>query len=480
MNSRILSILAIISSVVALCCTSAYAAPSINYQGYLTSPSGAAVNASVPMVFNLYDAVTGGNVIHTETQTVTVSNGIFNVELGIATALTAAFNISYSYWLGVTVGGDAEMTPRRPLMASPLAVYALGAESAESLAASASVDGSQITGTISTATLPAASLTGTLATAQIADASVTAAKLASNGCTGGQILKFNGAAWVCSADDNSARTLANEGAGAGIYDTANSTPSTAFLRTITGGTGGLSVTENANTISLENTLTGTNVGTGAPIYAGKDGTNLNFRSLKPGGNINFMWNATELTIAAVTPNFTGPLVGDVTGTQTATVVGTVGTVSATNVAAGANLANAATSANTANAIVKRDPSGNFTAGTITAVGDVKLGNTGQYFAPGSVDRVSIVRGIVLGNGTRFNGGGFTVARTAGAPTGDYTITFTAAFTDQPALTVSNVGSPGVIVTCTTTVLTINSFRVQTYVGGALSNQDFSLIAIGGR
>ena len=132
------------------------------------------------------------------------------------------------------------------------------------------------------------------------------------------------------------------------------------------------------------------------------------------------------------------------------------------------------------------PAGNLGLGTSTPAaaldvrGDVKLGSTGQFFAPGSVDKVSIVRGLVLFDGTRFNGTGFTVARTAGAPTGDYTITFTTPFTDQPALTVSPVTSAGTIVTCTTVVLSINSFRIQTYVGGALSNQTFSLIAIGGR
>jgi len=65
-------------------------------------------------------------------------------------------------------------------------------------------------------------------------------------------------------------------------------------------------------------------------------------------------------------NFTGNLLGDVTGTQGATVVSTVSGVSAANVASGANAANAATNANTASTIVKRDGSGNFSAGTITA------------------------------------------------------------------------------------------------------------------
>jgi len=64
-------------------------------------------------------------------------------------------------------------------------------------------------------------------------------------------------------------------------------------------------------------------------------------------------------------NFTGSLAGDVTGTQGATVVGTVGGASAANVATGANAANSATSANTASTIVKRDGSGNITVGTVT-------------------------------------------------------------------------------------------------------------------
>jgi hypothetical protein len=83
-------------------------------------------------------------------------------------------------------------------------------------------------------------------------------------------------------------------------------------------------------------------------------------------------NAATATIAtsALTANsatsFSGSLVGDVTGVQGATVVSKVGEQSASSVAAGIILANAATNANTASTIVKRDASGNFLAGTITA------------------------------------------------------------------------------------------------------------------
>ncbi|MEP7336260.1 MAG: hypothetical protein ABI977_00720, partial [Acidobacteriota bacterium] len=76
--------------------------------------------------------------------------------------------------------------------------------------------------------------------------------------------------------------------------------------------------------------------------------------------------ATTATSATSATSFSGSLSGDVTGTQSATVVANVGGVTASNVASGAAAANNATSANTPSAIVKRDASGNFTAGTVTA------------------------------------------------------------------------------------------------------------------
>lgn len=66
---------------------------------------------------------------------------------------------------------------------------------------------------------------------------------------------------------------------------------------------------------------------------------------------------------------TTTLTGDVTGTGDGTVpttVVTVGTSTATNIHTAEQAANAATNANTPSTIVKRDGSGNFSAGTITA------------------------------------------------------------------------------------------------------------------
>lgn len=61
----------------------------LNYQGFLTNPSGAPINgASLQMVFNIYNVQTLGTALHAETQTVTFSNGIFNRLLDTNTALT--------------------------------------------------------------------------------------------------------------------------------------------------------------------------------------------------------------------------------------------------------------------------------------------------------------------------------------------------------------------------------------------------------
>ncbi len=116
---------------------------------------------------------------------------------------------------------------------------------------------------------------------------------------------------------------------------------------------------------------------------------------------------------ASSTNFSGSLVGDVTGLQTATVVGSVAGVSATNVAAGVIAANTATNLNTAGKIVRRDTSdGGFSAGTVTAVkfiGDgssltnlAKVTLAGDVTGPQGttvVSRVSGVSAASVSNGT---------------------------------------------------------------------------------
>jgi hypothetical protein len=97
----------------------------INYQGKLTKSSGAVLDTTVQMIFSIYADSNGTVLKWTETQgAVVVDKGIFNVLLGSVNPIPdTAFNGSIRY-LGVTVGADPEITPRKPMVSVPYAMRA--------------------------------------------------------------------------------------------------------------------------------------------------------------------------------------------------------------------------------------------------------------------------------------------------------------------------------------------------------------------
>ncbi|MEA9357686.1 tail fiber domain-containing protein [Bacteriovorax sp. PP10] len=113
----------------------------------------------------------------------------------------------------------------------------------------------------------------------------------------------------------------------------------------------------------------------------------------------------QLNAKQATGNFVTALTGDVTasgaGSVTATVT-TVGGATAANIAAGTALANAATNANTASTIIKRDASGNFSAGTITGTFNGSATNVSGTVAVangGTGNTTLGVNQLLFGNGT---------------------------------------------------------------------------------
>jgi hypothetical protein len=99
----------------------------ISYQGVLTNESGAPLpDGSYDLTFRLYEGETGGSALWTEPKILQTSHGVFNHTLGSVTALTLAFD--RTYYLGVTVGGDPELSPRTALTSSPYAIRASAAE----------------------------------------------------------------------------------------------------------------------------------------------------------------------------------------------------------------------------------------------------------------------------------------------------------------------------------------------------------------
>jgi hypothetical protein len=140
----------------------------MNYQGYLTNPSGTPIDGTINMSFYIYDVSSGGNALWSESQSVAINKGIYTVVLGNVTPIGLPFDVPY--WLGVKVGTNAEMTPRQPLTS---VAYSFRAKTADVVAG------------------------GAVTTTTIADGAVTASKIGEP-CADGQILKKSGANWVCA------------------------------------------------------------------------------------------------------------------------------------------------------------------------------------------------------------------------------------------------------------------------------------------
>ncbi len=125
----------------------------INYQGKLQNSGGITIaDGNYLMKFSIYDAASGGSRLWTEcgttgtptSRTVAVANGVFSVMLGDTSsgacpgatnsnAINLDFN-SDSYYLGLTVESDSEMTPRKRIGASG---YAFNADMLDGLDTSA-------------------------------------------------------------------------------------------------------------------------------------------------------------------------------------------------------------------------------------------------------------------------------------------------------------------------------------------------------
>jgi hypothetical protein len=92
------------------------------FQGYLTDADGTPVTGTVTLAFALYDVASGGTALWNETHAnVAVSKGIYSVILGgQGTPLNIPFDTQY--YLGLTVGEDAEMSPRQALASAPSAM----------------------------------------------------------------------------------------------------------------------------------------------------------------------------------------------------------------------------------------------------------------------------------------------------------------------------------------------------------------------
>jgi len=113
----------------------------INYQGFLTKPTGVPVDGDLEMMFAIYDAETGGTIIWEEgPMTVTVTEGVYNVILGQTVPITPDLLLEGSRWLEVVVEGEY-LEPRELIVSSLFAIEAETANTAIEAGNADTVDG---------------------------------------------------------------------------------------------------------------------------------------------------------------------------------------------------------------------------------------------------------------------------------------------------------------------------------------------------
>jgi uncharacterized protein (TIGR02145 family) len=102
----------------------------INYQARLVNPATSmpVTDGAYTITFSIYDAAAGGELLWTETQSVQLVNGIYSILLGSLNPLNSDLFTGPERYLGVTVGTDPEMVPRKQLVSVPYALHALTAE----------------------------------------------------------------------------------------------------------------------------------------------------------------------------------------------------------------------------------------------------------------------------------------------------------------------------------------------------------------
>ncbi len=223
----------------------------INYQGKLTL-DGNPVSATIAITFSVYSSEQSPTPLWTETQTVAIADGIFNVLLGSVTPFPPTlFAAPGERFLGIKLENESEMSPRFRLTS---VAYALQSAEAENV-----TDGS-------------------ITTSDLADGAITSGKIAA-----GEIVKsINGMKDDISLAPGDNIQLSTEGNTITIESTARGVPSINDIGgavTIT-GEGGTTISARGDTIIVNSII-----GAGGSGIQGVQNTNNTLDILNPGGPV---------------------------------------------------------------------------------------------------------------------------------------------------------------------------------------------------
>ena len=97
---------------------------SFSYQGMLLNAAKQPVTGIHRLTVTLYDAPLEGNTLHSENFSSEVRTGIFTVMLGSETPFEPSVTFDKQYWLGISIDGGAELSPRTALTSVPYAIHA--------------------------------------------------------------------------------------------------------------------------------------------------------------------------------------------------------------------------------------------------------------------------------------------------------------------------------------------------------------------
>ena len=100
----------------------------INYQGLLQTAADSLLEGSIQIHFSIYGIETGGSPLWSESQTVEVSEGQFNVLLGSVSPIPDDLFSEGERYLSMAVEDDAELLPRQRILSVAYALHAAQAE----------------------------------------------------------------------------------------------------------------------------------------------------------------------------------------------------------------------------------------------------------------------------------------------------------------------------------------------------------------
>jgi len=120
----------------------------VSLQGRLSDPAGKPLDGAFSVKFTIFNDPTAtdpSNMLWSEAQKVTVTKGLFGVNLGSATQGGIPLAFDKPYWVEVSIGAE-KLTPRYPLTSAPYSFYG---------GVAGNIDASKIIGTLNINQIPA-------------------------------------------------------------------------------------------------------------------------------------------------------------------------------------------------------------------------------------------------------------------------------------------------------------------------------------